>query len=372
MATVTLKNLSKDYKNDPSPGAAAIQDLCLEVQDREFLVLTGPPGCGDSAVLGLIAGLEEVSGGQILIGERLVNELPAKAREVAYVTADDPLFPHLTAGENLAFGLKARGFPKPEIAKRVRDAAAILGIEALLDRKPVTLSGSDRQRVAIGRAMVRQPKVFLFDAPLSGLDLATRLQMRSELIRLHQRLRTTFIYCCHDPLEALALADRVVVMDHGAVQQVDTPLAIYNQPANLFVAGFVGDPPMNLIRGKLRVTAAGALFKEIGDGTIELKFASRPELEPYAGGEVILGVRPEDLVFIETTEKPSGNRFQCLADLVEPMGAETHFQLHTGAHALVCRSRIGVDHNEAGRRLQFEINLEKANFFDPATSRRIG
>ena len=375
MAKVTLNNVSKTSKSENGLDVTALHEFHLEVQDRELIVLAGPAGCGHSTALQLIAGLEEVSHGEISLGDRSINSLPAKDRDLAFVFAEDALFPHLTVSENLAFGLKLRKFPKAEIAKRVRQAANILKIESLLNRKPDALTAGDRQRVALGRAMVRQPKAFLFDEPLSLLDGPTRAQLRAEIIDLHLRLQTTFIYATSDPAEALALADRIVVIKDGGIQQIDTPSAIYEKPANQFVAEYFGAPPMNLIRGKLRATTAGMLFKEVEDGTIELKIANRPELQarlqPYAGQEVLLGIRPEDLALAPGTDGARDAIFQGLVDRIEPTGADTLFQVSTGAHTVMSRSRGIVDHREAGRRSRFAVDLEKVHFFDPATTRRI-
>ena len=349
----------------------AVKDFSLEVNDREFVVFVGPSGCGKSTTLRMIAGLEEITTGEILIDGKLINDVPPKDRDIAMVFQNYALYPHMTVFENLAFGLKLRKFPKAEIAKRVQEAAAILGIESYLDRRPRALSGGQRQRVAVGRAIVRQPKVFLFDEPLSNLDAKMRIQMRTELSKLHQRLQATMIYVTHDQVEAMTMGDRIVVMKDGVIQQIDSPLPLYQQPANLFVAGFLGSPPMNFIRGKLKESAAGLVFKESDGGVIECRLGNRPAAAAYAGREVLLGLRPEDLNVVQNVEKPTGCRFQAVVDIIEMTGAETNIYLQTGAHTLISRSENHVDHGEIGHRLQCEIKVEKTHLFDPETTLRI-
>ncbi len=375
MAKVTLKNVCKIYRGergkDKGKEIAAVQNFDLEVHDREFVVFVGPSGCGKTTTLRMIAGLEEVSKGEIYIGDRLVNRVPPKDRDIAMVFQNYALYPHMTVYENLLFGIKFRNYPKAEIKKRVQEAATILGIEGLLERKPQALSGGQRQRVAVGRALVGQPKVFLFDEPLSNLDAKMRVQMRTEIIKLHQRLQATMIYVTHDQVEAMTMGDRIVVMKEGVIQQMDAPLKLYNEPVNLFVAGFLGSPPMNFINGKLRASGGALVFKEIDGGTIELKFTNRPEFAPFAGQDVVLGIRPEDVEFVQGVEKPRGTRFQAVVDIIEPMGAETYLYAQSGAHTIISRSSASLDHSETGHRLQFEINPEKAHVFDPVTTLRI-
>jgi len=376
MAKVSVRNVSKIYPGEKGHDVIAVKDVSLEIVDREFVVLVGPSGCGKSTTLRMIAGLEEISKGDIFIGDRRVNDVAPKDRDIAMVFQNYALYPHMSVYDNLAFGLKLRKFPKPEIKKRVLDAAGILGIEELLDRKPKALSGGQRQRVAVGRAIVRQPKVFLFDEPLSNLDAKMRVQMRTEITKLHQRLQATMIYVTHDQIEAMTMGDRIVVMNEGIVQQNDAPLALYNEPDNLFVAGFLGSPPMNFISGKLKQAGDKIRFSEIEGGTIELAFsaADRPVAREFIGKDVILGIRPEDLEVATFTRKEgraAGIGFPAIVDLVEPMGAETNLYLQTGAHTLVCRSQNAFDHREAGHRLQFEINLGKAHLFDPISTNRL-
>ena len=376
MAKVSVKNVYKIYPGEKKTGdVTAVDDVSLEIADREFVVLVGPSGCGKSTTLRMIAGLEEISKGDVFIGDRRVNDVPPKDRDIAMVFQNYALYPHMTVYDNLAFGLKLRKFPKAEIRKRVTDAAAILGIEELLERKPKALSGGQRQRVAVGRAIVRQPKVFLFDEPLSNLDAKMRVQMRTEITKLHQRLQATMIYVTHDQIEAMTMGDRIVVMNHGVVQQNDTPLTLYNEPANLFVAGFLGSPPMNFLHGTLKQDRDALLFCEMEGGTIEarLSMADRPAAKEFIGKPMLLGIRPED-VEVAQFEKGSESdiaSFPAIVDIVEPMGAETNLYLQTGAHTIVCRSQRAFDHREAGHRLQFQMNLRKAHLFDPESTKRV-
>src|SRR3954471_7985040 len=275
MAKVTVQNVSKIYPGEKGGDVTAVKDVSLDIADREFVVLVGPSGCGKSTTLRMIAGLEEISRGDIYIGDRRVNDVAAKDRDIAMVFQNYALYPHMSVFDNMAFGLRLRKYAKPEIKKRVNDAAGILGIEGLLDRKPKALSGGQRQRVAVGRAIVRQPKVFLFDEPLSNLDAKMRVQMRTEITKLHQRLQATMIYVTHDQVEAMTMGDRIVVMNAGVVQQNDTPLKLYNEPANLFVAGFLGSPPMNFISGTLKLEGDLIVFSEIAGGVINVRLPAR-------------------------------------------------------------------------------------------------
>ena len=372
MAKVSLKNVCKTYNGEKGREVAAVTDLSLEVADREFIVFVGPSGCGKSTTLRLIAGLEEITKGEIYIGDRLVNDVAPKDRDIAMVFQNYALYPHMSVRENLAFGLKLRKYPKAEIAKRVNEAAKILGIEALLDQRPKSLSGGQQQRVAVGRAIVRQPKVFLFDEPLSNLDAKMRVQMRTEITKLHQRLRATMIFVTHDQVEAMTMGQRIVVLKDGVAQQIDTPLALYNNPKNLFVASFLGSPPMNLINGKLKSGPADSvIFTESGEGVLELTLPGRPGAKSWAGKEIVLGVRPESIKLAEGPAKTPGSRFQAVVDLIEPMGAETNFYLQTGAHTIICRCETPGDLRETGHRLQFDMDTAKAHLFDPASTERI-
>ena len=335
MANVVLKLLDKKY---PS-GFHAVRDVSLEIADGEFMVLVGPSGCGKSTTLRMIAGLEEVTGGEILIGDRLVNDVAPGDRDIAMVFQNYALYPHMSVRQNMAFGLKMRGTPRQEIERRVSEAAEILSIESMLDRRPRELSGGQRQRVALGRAIVREPKVFLFDEPLSNLDAKLRVQMRAEIARLHQRLKTTIIYVTHDQVEAMTLGQRIVLMNHGVVQQVDTPMKIYQQPANRFVGSFIGSPAMNFFKGEV----AGRVFHLIGGGTIPLD-GSLPS------GPATLGVRPEDLL----TNDDGLPLATVSLEVVEHMGHETmvHFELAGSQHV----ARLSADtHAQPGDRLSLAV-----------------
>ena len=298
MARVSLQHVSKTYPGDKGVEHPVVRDASLEVADREFVVLVGPSGCGKSTTLRMVAGLETISQGDIFIGDRRVNDVAPADRDIAMVFQNYALYPDKTVWENMAFGLLVRKRPRAEIDRRVREAAGILGIEALLDRRPKQLSGGQRQRVAVGRAIVRQPKVFLFDEPLSNLDAKLRAQTRVEISKLHQRLQATMLYVTHDQVEAMTMGDRIVVMRDGVVQQAGPPLEIYQRPVNLFVAGFLGSPPMNFLRGALASGPGETLaFREGEGGSFLCRFraAERPELAGHVGKEVVLGLRPEDL-----------------------------------------------------------------------------
>lgn len=375
MAKVTLKNVDKIYPAAKGGEVRAVSDLSLEVQDGEFVVLAGPSGAGKSTALRMIAGLEEISRGEIFIGDRQVNDVSPQDRDIAMVFANGALYPHLSVYENLAFGLQRRRFPKAEIKKRVEDATAILGLEKSLALKPTDCTTEERQRVAVGRAIVRRPKVFLFDEPLCKLDSAARMQMRTEIIRLHQRLEATMIYGTRDPVEAMTMADRIVVMNNGVVQQSATPLTLYDVPANLFVAGFLGSPPMNFIHGTLREERGNLLFCEREGGTMEARLSEteRPEAREFLGKPMLLGIRPENIEVAQVAKAQanSATSFPALLDVVEPMGGETNLYLETGSHTLICRSQRVFERGLAGQRMRFEMNLETAHLFDAMSGRRV-
>jgi multiple sugar transport system ATP-binding protein len=342
MARVVLENLTKVFKGPRGEEVYAVKDLNLTVEDKEFVVLVGPSGAGKSTTLRLIAGLEEITRGTVAIEGRVMNQVEPKDHDLAMVFQNHALFPHLTVYENMAFGLKLRKFPKADIERRVRDAAQVLGLTALLERFPRALSGGERQRVAVGRAIVRQPKVFLFDEPLANLDARLRAQMRLELARLHARLAATIIYVTHDQVEAMTLGQRIAVMDSGMVQQVADAMTLYRRPANLFVAGFIGSPPMNLLSGALAQDERGLLFKGAGAGpdgpaggyALRVAPSSVERLSQRVGQPAILGLRPENVA-------PAANGVGAQADnvllarvaLVEPMGAETYLHLCVGPDA---------------------------------------
>ncbi len=317
MAEIRLNNLVKRYEN----GFQAVKDANLEIADGEFLVLVGPSGCGKSTMLRMIAGLEEVTSGDVFVGDRRVNNLEPGDRDIAMVFQNYALYPHMTVRQNMSFGLRMRKTPKAEIEKRVADAVQILSIESLLDRRPKELSGGQRQRVAVGRAIVRQPKAFLFDEPLSNLDAKLRVQMRTELARLHQRLKTTTVYVTHDQVEAMTLGDRIVVMKDGIIQQVDSPLNIYRRPVNRFVAGFIGSPAMNFLEG------------EIADGIFKSGEVAYPLNQNGLSGPAILGFRPEDL----TTDPSQPKILDAELEVVEQMGHETIVYFQLAAQPMVAR-----------------------------------
>ncbi|MBU3665246.1 MAG: ATP-binding cassette domain-containing protein [Chthoniobacterales bacterium] len=373
MASVTFENVTKIYRGRHGEDIPAVLDLSLEVPDKSFVVLLGPSGCGKTSALRMAAGLEPLTSGKILIDGEEVNRVPPGDRDVTMVFQNYALYPHLTVAENLAFGLKIRRFPADEIARRVREAAAILGIEDLLDRHPRNLSGGQQQRVAVGRAIVRRPRVFLFDEPLSNLDMRMRAQMRTELIRLHQRLQSTIIYVTHDQSEAMTMGTRIAVLREGTLQQCGAPLEVYRQPRNTFVAGFLGGPPMNFVRGTLRArTSSRVTFSEAENGSLELEFERPGLLAGLAEREVLLGLRPEDLQPIPAQDKPDASVFPATLDIIEPTGAESICYLQTGANSIVCRSRHPVDPRETGHRLLFRVDTDKLVFFHPSTHERIG
>ena len=364
MATVTFPNVSTADHND---GARALSNFSLEVRDRELLVLASPAAGLSASVLRTLAGLQPVSSGEIKVGERAVEKLPPHERDLAMVFQSHALHEHLTVRGNIALGTHGRGFPKVETAKRVQQAASILGIEPLLDRKPGELTGAQRLWTALAQAVVRQPKVFLLEEPLVVLDTGSRDATRTELVKLQQRLQATFICAVANPIDAMALGDRVAVLDRGALQQIDFPGKLYTQPATLSVARYVGAPAMNLIRGKLRSTPTGIVFKEADGGTLELPLVKRGELEALAGRDLIAGIRPEEIRLAPSGAPARGVRFQGVVDVVEALGAETLFTVQTGAHVITSRNAGAIDRAEAGHRLQFEIDPEKVRLFDPDT-----
>jgi multiple sugar transport system ATP-binding protein len=364
MATVQLTHLHKAYPASGSTGAfTAVKDLNLEIAAGEFMVLVGPSGCGKSTTLRMIAGLEEITGGTIRIDGRVVNDVPPKDRDIAMVFQNYALYPHMTVFANMAFGLTLQKRPPAEIAARVREAAALLGLEPLLDRLPKALSGGQRQRVAVGRAIVRQPKVFLFDEPLSNLDAKMRIQMRAEISRLHDRLGATMIYVTHDQVEAMTMGDRICVMHDGELQQVAAPLTLYHQPANAYVAGFIGSPPMNLLSGTWQRHTEAGTFAAAG---LTLPFPSALR-GPATAGPILLGLRPED---IAAEPLPGHVPLVVRLELAEPMGAETHLHLRAGEQSLVARVRSEQLFHQTSE-LTMHLNLAKARFFDLTTGQAL-
>jgi len=331
MASVTLQELSKRFDK-----VTAVNQINLEIPDKEFVVFVGPSGCGKTTTLRMIAGLEETSDGTILIGERVVNDVPPKDRNIAMVFQNYALYPHMDVYKNMAFGLKLRRTPKPEIDRRVREAARILGIEELLDRKPRQLSGGQRQRVAVGRAIVRQPEVFLFDEPLSNLDAKLRVQMRSELIKLHYQLEATMIYVTHDQVEAMTMGDRIVIMNNGEIQQVGAPMEVYDQPINMFVAGFIGSPAMNFFQGKLTAQNSD-LFVDLGKFTMKLPKSQINRFGNHVNQRVVFGIRPENISDREEAGEHQQERVPAMVNVVEPLGSEVIVELSAGDHTFVGR-----------------------------------
>jgi multiple sugar transport system ATP-binding protein len=331
MAQVSIRKVEKSYET-----YKAVHGIDLEIADEEFVVLVGPSGCGKSTTLRMIAGLEEITAGEIWIGGNVVNDVPPRDRDIAMVFQNYALYPHMSVFDNMAFGLKLRKFPKDEIKKRVNEAARILDIGTLLERKPKALSGGQRQRVAMGRAIVRNPKVFLFDEPLSNLDAKLRVQMRTEIKKVHQTVRTTTVYVTHDQVEAMTLADRVVVMNHGVIEQVGPPQELYHNPATRFVAGFIGSPAMNFL--PVRVIDEGGLAVQLSDGT-RLKVPPQRvnRYAGYKGREMTLGLRPEHLTEISDQEKPNVARMNATVDVVEPMGMETLVHFFVGGEPVCAR-----------------------------------
>ncbi len=368
MARVVLEKLVKTYPEKKGPGVIAVKTIDLTIEEGEFMVLVGPSGCGKSTTLRMVAGLEAISGGTVAIDGRVVNDVLPKDRDIAMVFQNYALYPHMTVYENMAFGLKLRKLPAAEIAARVREAAALLGLEGLLDRRPKALSGGQRQRVAVGRAIVRKPKVFLFDEPLSNLDAKMRVQMRAEISKLHARLGTTMIYVTHDQMEAMTMGDRICVMKEGEIQQVAAPLELYNHPANLFTAGFIGSPTMNLLRGRTERRDGRLFFIEQADcdgALIELRGGLAGRATRLEGAEIVLGLRPENIA-----AQPSDGSvpLSTRVELVEPMGAETYLHLRTAAHLLIARLPPGVS-PALGSRLDVHLDLTKAHLFDPQTTK---
>jgi len=358
MAKVELKGMSKVFEGN----VKAVDNANIVVEDKEFVVLVGPSGCGKSTTLRMIAGLEDISEGQLYIDGELMNDVPPKDRNIAMVFQNYALYPHMTVYENMAFGLRIKKVDKIEIDRRVHEAAKTLDIEKFLERKPKALSGGQRQRVAVGRAIVRNPKVFLFDEPLSNLDAKLRVQMRAELSDLHIRLNATMIYVTHDQVEAMTMANKIVVMKDGKIQQIGSPLFLYNHPVNKFVAGFIGSPPMNFLTVKVLGEGSSMMLDE---GSFKVKPAAE-HLEPlkkYVGKDIYFGIRPEDLSFCD---KPGDNNIPVRITVVEPLGADIHLWLTTPTQPLVARTE---PHHEfkVGDEANFSPRMDKARYFDKET-----
>ncbi|HLW60574.1 MAG TPA: sn-glycerol-3-phosphate ABC transporter ATP-binding protein UgpC [bacterium] len=365
MAKVLLEQISKQFGN-----VVAVNNVTLDIPDKQFTVLVGPSGCGKTTCLRLIAGLEEASAGNIYIGDRLVNDVAPKDRDIAMVFQNYALYPHMTVYDNMAFGLRLRKYPRPEIDRRVKEAGEMLGIQELLSRKPKQLSGGQRQRVALGRAIVREPQVFLMDEPLSNLDAKLRVQTRAEIKKLHARLQTTTVYVTHDQVEAMTMGDRIVVMKDGVVQQVDSPLNLYDKPANLFVAGFIGSPAMNFLEAKLakqdgRMVVDGGVFKA------DVPEAYVPKLSSWAGRPIIFGIRPEDVhdrAFRADTK--DGAVVKAAVDVHEPLGSDIILYLTAGEHNIVAR----VDARSQarmGQSAEVVLDMRKMHVFNAETHEAI-
>jgi multiple sugar transport system ATP-binding protein len=375
MAQVVLEDLSKVYPDKGGPGVPAVKHINLRIEDREFMVLVGPSGCGKSTTLRMIAGLEEISGGRVSIGDQVVNEVLPKDRDIAMVFQNYALYPHMTVYENMAFGLKLRKFPKADIDARVREAAAMLGLDELLKRKPKALSGGQRQRVALGRAIVRKPKVFLFDEPLSNLDAKMRVSTRTEISKLHARLGATMIYVTHDQVEAMTMGDRICVMKDGNIMQVAQPLELYNRPDNMFVAGFIGSPPMNFFRGTVRRAGGHVSFVEDNAVSAPLTIALDERLAGRSSAHldkpVVFGIRPEAIHDLLTVASPEPGRVADVkVEVSEPMGSETLLYLDTGATSFVARVNP-TDRFEAGQKVQVAFDLTHAHLFDAGTEQAL-
>ena len=370
MASLSLRNIYKVYPGD----VTAVKDFNLEIDDKEFIVLVGPSGCGKSTTLRMVAGLEEITKGELYIDDKLVNNIPPKDRDIAMVFQSYALYPHMTVYNNMAFGLKLRKTPKAEIDRRVKEAAQILGIEQLLNRKPSALSGGQRQRVALGRAIVREPKVFLMDEPLSNLDAKLRVQMRTEITKLHKRLQTTFIYVTHDQTEAMTMGTRIVLMKDGVIQQNDTPQNLYDFPANLFVAGFIGTPQMNIF--KVRLEKLGSeVFATFGENRIKVPSGKlqRFTSDSYIGREVYMGVRPENIhdeqAFIAASPDSC---MDVSVELVELMGSETYLYLSASGKEDNVVARVDPRSTaRAGDQIRVALDPNRLHFFDLETEQTI-
>ncbi len=370
MAKVELNGIRKVYKGD----VVAIGNANVTVEDKEFVVLVGPSGCGKSTLLRMIAGLEEITGGDLLIDGARVNDISPKDRNIAMVFQNYALYPHMTVFDNMAFGLKLRKFPKKEIKRRVEETSEILGLHEFLHRRPKEMSGGQRQRVAIGRAIVRQPKVFLFDEPLSNLDAKLRVQMRMEIKRLHKSLQATMIYVTHDQIEAMTLGDKIVVLKDGAVQQIDSPMNLYNNPANRFVAGFIGSPAMNFINGRI---AEGQELQFVAEGIqfgIPGELGLREKLRPFAGKEVIFGFRPEYMYDKkQEREKQLSVDLNIVIDTIEMIGSESfnYFYFQGNPERSFCFRGSSEHRYESGQEVKVGVDVKRLLFFDRATEHRI-
>lgn len=366
MAQVSLKNVYKIYPGN----IEAVRDVSLGVENKEFVVLVGPSGCGKSTTLRMIAGLEDVTRGEIWIGNKSVNDVPPKDRDIAMVFQNYALYPHMTVYENMSFALRLRKYPKSEIETRVKEAAEILSITKLLNRRPRELSGGQRQRVAVGRAIVRKPMVFLFDEPLSNLDAKMRVQMRIELNKLHIRLQSTMIYVTHDQTEAMTMGNRIVVMKDGVINQVADPITLYDKPVNKFVAGFMGSPPMNFVKGRI-IKKDSKFFFTDGGFTVKIVEGMYKKLAAYDNKEIFFGIRPEDIYDkLFTSQASSENTVKAVVEIVEPMGAEAFLYITAGKSSLIARVG-GHDRPEVHQDMDLVFDMSKAHFFNKDTEETI-
>jgi len=366
MAKVTLNNVTKIFPQN----VVAVNEMNLAIENKEFMVLVGPSGCGKSTTLRMIAGLEDISSGDVYIADKKVNDVPAKDRDIAMVFQNYALYPHMSVEENLSFGLKLRHIPKQEIAHRVNEAAEILGIKRLLKRKPRELSGGERQRVAVGRAIVRKPLVFLFDEPLSNLDAKMRVQMRTEIHKLHIRLQTTIIYVTHDQVEAMTMGDRIAVMKEGVIAQLGDPIDVYDHPKNKFVAGFIGSPPMNFMQGNI-IKKEGRLYFDEGRIHVKIVEDMHKKMINYVGSDVIFGIRSEDIydkLFV--SEAPPENIVRVNCEVFEPMGSEVYLYLNTGNHTFIARVSAH-DRPKVNQEMDVVFDMSKVHFFDKNTEETI-
>ena len=367
MAKVVLKDIVKHYFNVPEP---TVKKINMEIKDKEFMVLVGPSGCGKSTVLRMIAGLETITSGELIIGDKVVNKIPPKDRDIALVFQNYALFPHLTVYENIGFGLKIRKTPKEDAHKRIMEAVKILGLEPLLEKRPKELSGGQAQRVAVGRAIVRNPSVFLFDEPLSNLDAKLRVQMRTEINRLHKRLQATMIYVTHDQVEAMTMADRITILYNGDIQQLDTPDKVYNEPANVFIGGFIGSPPMNFFKGSFGKSDKGIIFN-----TESFSFLLNKELvkkyETYAGKNVTMGIRPENIYFkdkIPSEIIPTEHGIEGKIDVIEALGSEFCIYFKKGEQTFIARVQ-NIFNAKIDDTIELIFDQNKIHFFDELENR---
>jgi len=366
MAQVSLRDVSKVYPGN----VTAVNKVNLGIENKEFMVLVGPSGCGKSTTLRMIAGLEEISSGDVYIGNKRVNDVPAKDRDIAMVFQNYALYPHMTVQENMSFGLRLRRISKLEIGQRVNEAAEILGIKRLLNRKPRELSGGERQRVAVGRAIVRKPMVFLFDEPLSNLDAKMRVQMRTEIHKLHIRLQTTIIYVTHDQVEAMTMGDRIAVMKEGLIAQLGDPIDVYDHPKNKFVASFIGSPPMNFMLGEI-IKKEGKFYFDEGKIQVKLVEDMYKKMANYVGQEVIFGIRSEDIydkLFV--SQAPPENVVRVNCEVFEPMGSEVYLYLNTGKHTFIARVSAH-DRPKVNQEMDVVFDMSKVHFFDKNTEETI-